>query len=48
MENDIEKVDYQQLNWVNGKKHREGGLPAVERASGSKLWYVNGERHREG
>ena len=36
--------------WFNkdGKLHREGGLPAVERANGSKEWYVNGRYHREG
>jgi hypothetical protein len=34
--------------WVNGKRHRDGGLPAIEWASGSKEWWVNGERHRDG
>ena len=35
--------------YVNGKLHREGGLPAAEwGADGTKFWYVNGERHRDG
>ena len=28
--------------------HREGGLPAIERADGRKEWYVNGQLHRDG
>ena len=33
----------------NGKEiiHREGGLPAIERAGGFKEWYVSGNRHRD-
>jgi hypothetical protein len=31
--------------WVNGLRHREGGLPAVEMEDGEKEWWVNGERH---
>lgn len=27
---------------------REGGLPAVERANGTKKWYVDGKLHRDG
>ena len=36
--------------WYNqqGKRHREGGLPAFEGAAGSKEWLVNGQFHREG
>ena len=33
--------------YLNGRCHREGGLPAVEWADGSKLWYLNDKRHRE-
>ena len=36
--------------WYNqqDKLHREGGLPAIEFADGSKEWMVNGKLHREG
>jgi hypothetical protein len=34
--------------YQNGQRHREGGLPAVERACGDKEWWLNGQRHREG
>ena len=36
--------------WENkeGQFHRLGGLPAVERADGSKFYYENGKRHRLG
>ena len=36
--------------WYNqqGKRHRDGGLPAIEYADGGKEWYVNGQLHREG
>jgi len=36
--------------WYNqqGKRHREGGLPAIEYADGGKEWYVKGQLHREG
>ena len=30
-----------------GELHRDGGLPAVERANGSKEWWVNGVQHRD-
>jgi hypothetical protein len=33
--------------WVNGKRHREGDLPAIERANGDKSWYVNGKLNRK-
>ena len=33
--------------YLNGKCHREDGLPAVEWADGSKAWYLNGKYHRE-
>ena len=32
---------------MNGKHHRDGGLPAVEWADGHKEWYVNGYLHRD-
>ena len=34
--------------YLNGKRHRDGGLPAIEWASGSKEWWVNGKQHRDG
>ncbi len=34
--------------WVHGQHHRDGGLPAVERANGYKAWWVNGKLHRDG
>jgi hypothetical protein len=36
-----------QCYYLNGKLHRHGDLPAVERANGGKEWWVNGVRHRE-
>jgi hypothetical protein len=33
--------------YKNGKRHREGDLPAVQSATNSE-WYKNGKRHREG
>ena len=33
--------------YFNGKLHRDGGEPAVERTNGHKEWYANGQRHRE-
>ena len=32
--------------WVDGKRHREGGLPAIEWGNGSKSWFENDKRHR--
>ena len=29
--------------WVDGQRHREGGLPAIEYANGNKRWFFNGE-----
>ena len=34
--------------YKNGKLHRDGGLPAIEWANGTKEWWVNDKRHREG
>ena len=36
--------------WCNeaGEIHRDGDLPAVELACGSKMWFANGLRHRKG
>ena len=34
--------------YVNGLRHRDGGLPAVENSNGTKAYYVNGLRHRDG
>ena len=37
------------MEWsANGQLHRDGGLPAVERANGYKAWWVNGKLHRDG
>jgi len=42
------KVDDSRTIWyLDGKLHREGDLPAVEFANGTKHWYVNGKLHRE-
>jgi hypothetical protein len=30
------------------KRHRDGGLPAIEDANGNKEWWINGKRNREG
>ena len=29
----------------DGQRHRDGGLPAIERADGTKEYYVNDRRH---
>lgn len=36
-------------SWYNlkGRRHRLGGLPAIERADGSKEYWVKGERMTE-
>ena len=34
--------------WVNGRRHRDGGLPAIEYTDGTKEWWVNGNLHRDG
>ena len=34
--------------YVNGKLHRDGGLPSVEWSNGTNEWYVSGELHRDG
>ena len=33
--------------WLNDKRHRDNGLPAIEYVDGSKLWWLNGKQHRE-
>lgn len=33
--------------WLNGKLHRDGGLPAVEFPCGDREWYLHGKLHRE-
>jgi len=33
--------------YVNGKRHRNDDLPAIEYFDGSYEWYVNGKLHRE-
>ena len=32
---------------MNGYRHREGGLPAVEDSNGRKEWWVNGKKLSE-
>ena len=34
--------------YKNGKRHRDGDLPAVEEVNGYKCWYKNGKKHRDG
>lgn len=34
--------------WRDGKRHRDGGLPALESSGGSKFYYENGVLHRDG
>ena len=34
--------------FVNGKRHLDDDLPAIEWINGGKDWYVNGKLHREG
>ena len=36
------------MGFKDGRRHRDGGLPAIERSSGTKEWWVNGQPHREG
>ncbi len=38
------------VEWRNadGELHRDGDLPAIEDAAGSKEWWFNGQRHRDG
>ena len=43
-----ERADGGKEYYINGKLHREGGLPAIERADGSKEYWKNGKLHREG
>ena len=41
------KITAADVYYVNGKKHRDDGGPAVEHPNGHKEWQVNGELHRE-
>ena len=43
---------YQQLKelkewYLNGLRHREYDMPAIEHYNGDKEWWINGKRHRE-
>jgi len=42
--------EYGTIFYYNEKNqlHREGGLPAIEGADGSKVWFVDGKHHRDG
>jgi len=42
--------DYIYIAYQNdkGQLHRDGGLPAIAGADGSKAWWENGQRHRTG
>ena len=44
------KVFDNRTEWFNQKDqlHRDGGLPAIEWADGTKEYYVNGKLHRDG
>ena len=44
----VEWADGHKEWYVDGRLHRDGGLPAVERADGFKQWHVDGKRHRDG
>jgi hypothetical protein len=33
-------------HYLNTKLHRDGDLPAVEKANGDKEWYISGKCHR--
>jgi antitoxin component YwqK of YwqJK toxin-antitoxin module len=43
----IEKADGSKFWYVNGKLHRDNGLPAIEKANSDKAWFVNGLLHRD-
>ena len=34
--------------WKDGKRHRDGDLPAYEEVDGTKEWYKDGKLHRDG
>lgn len=34
--------------YIDGKRHRAGGLPAKEMSNGDREWWINGRLHREG
>ena len=34
--------------YKNGKRHRDGGKPALILPNGEKQWFKNGKRHRDG
>jgi hypothetical protein len=40
--------DYGEEWWVNGKRHRDGGEPAVLFDDGIAGWWVDGVLHRDG
>lgn len=40
----INLVEY----FVNGVRHKDDDLPAIDYSDGDKLWYNNGKRHRKG
>jgi hypothetical protein len=41
------QTEYEQSWVVNGKRHREFGLPAIIYSSGDRMWYKNNKRHRD-
>ena len=45
-ENDMVGISNCKSYKIDGKLHRDGGLPACEFANGTKYWYVNGEHHQ--
>jgi hypothetical protein len=44
---DVTYIDGHILHTLNGKRHRDGDLPAVEWVNGDKSWYIHGKLHRE-
>ena len=44
----IIKSNNDQHWFLNGIRHRDGGLPAVITSRGYQAWYLNGKLHREG
>jgi hypothetical protein len=42
------KSQYKNIwHYLNTTVHRDGDLPAIEAANGTKHWYILGQRHRD-
>ena len=48
LEGRIEKGNGDVEHWEANELHRDGDLPAIERADGHKEWCIRGKRHRDG